>query len=201
MEQQPPPLTPEEVAHLSAKEYAHLGQPQTVKVLGILHLVFGAIGTLMIIWTLYVTFVGNPFLAFAGKSPEMLMQQKLEKEMMGVTLMSTALYALITVIILIAGVLLLKGRRSALKYSNSYAWLSIASKFINLVVYFLYVAPMSQEMMRASASSAGMASTSMEIFMTGTMVGVFVLGLIYPILTLVLLNRPVIKTWLANQPS
>ncbi len=201
MQEQPPALSPEEVARLSATQYANLGQPQTVKVFGILHVVFGVFGVLMTLWTLYVTFVGNPFLGLAGNTPQMRAQTELEKAMMGYTLVSTAVYALITVLILIAGTLLLKGRKSALKYSNGYAWLSIGSKVISAITYFTYVLPMSRDIIMTSSSSAGMASTSMELVMITTFLITLVISVIYPILTLVLLNRPKVKTWFANQPG
>lgn len=201
MQEQPPALTSEEVAHLSAREYVHLGQPQTVKVFGILHLVFGGFGVLMTLWTLYVTLVGNPFLGLAESPSQAQAQAALEKEMMGYTLVTTAVDVLITVLILIAGTLLLKGRKSALKYSNSYAWVSIASKVISAITYFTYVLPMSRETIIASSSGAGMGALSMEIIMIVTFLTILVLSIIYPILTLVLLNRSKVKTWFANQPA
>lgn len=197
MQEQPPALSPEEVARLSATQYAYLGQPQTVKVFGILHVVFGVFGVLMTIWTLYVTLVGNPFLALAGNTPQVQMQTELEREMMGYTLVSTAVFALITALILIAGTLLLKGRKSALKYSNAYAWLSIGTKIINVFVYFLYVLPMTEDVMSSPAyGMAGMQTTMIVV----TLLIIFI-SMIYPVLTLVLLNRPQIKTWFANQPG
>ena len=197
MQEQPPALSPEEVAHLSAREYAQLGQPQTVRVFGILHVVFGVFGVLMILWTLYVTVVGNPFMALAGNTPQTQMQTDLEREMMGYTVVSTAVFALITVLILIAGTLLLKGRKSALKFSNAYAWLSIGTKIINLSVYFLYVQPMTEDVM--SSHAYGMAGVQTTIIVV-TLISILA-SMIYPVLTLVLLNRPMVKTWFDNQPA
>lgn len=197
MQEQPPALSPEEVARLSAREYAQLGQPQTVKVFGILHLVFGGFGVLMILWTLYVSFVGNPFMRLAGNTPQAQMQADLEREMMGYALVSTAVLALITVLILIAGILLLKGRKSALKYSNAYAWLSIGTKIINLLVYFLYVQPMTEDVM--NSHTYGMAGVQTTIIVV-TLISMLA-SMIYPSLTLVFLNRPKVKTWFANQPA
>jgi hypothetical protein len=199
--EQPPPLSPEEVAHLSAKDYAHLGQPQTVKVFGIIHLIFGGYGVLMLLWTLVIIFYGNPLLALTGNTPEMQAQENLQKEMMGYTIVSTAVFALLTVIIIMAGMFLLKGRKRALKYSNWYAWLSIASKIMNVIVSFVYLLPMTREMITTSSSSAGLPASSMEIVMTSSLVGTFILGIIYPILSLILLNRPNVKTWFDNQPA
>lgn len=202
MEQQPPPLTPEEVARLSASEYVQLGQPQTIKIFGIFHLILGGLGSLMLLWTLVIIFYGNPFMAMVGNTPEMQAQENFQNETMGVTIFTTAIHALITVLILMAGVKLIKGRRDALKFSNGYAWLSLASKVINLVVSLVYVLPKTAELMPAPApGSAVIPSSGMEIFMIGTFAGTFIMGIIYPILSLVLLNRPNVKSWFTNQPA
>lgn len=101
-----------------------------------------------------------------------------------------------------AGVKLVKGKRDALKFSNGYAWLSIASKIINLVVSFVYILPKTDVLMPAPApGSPGMPASGMETIMIATFIATFVVGIIYPILSLVLLNRPGVKTWLENQPA
>lgn len=82
MEQQPPPLTPEEVARLSASEYAQLGQPQTIKIFGIIHLILGGLGVLMLLWSLVIIFYGNPFLALTGNTPQAQAQESFQNETM-----------------------------------------------------------------------------------------------------------------------
>jgi cation transport ATPase len=201
MEQQPPPLSPEEFAQLSAKDYAHLGQPQTVKVFGIIHLVFGGYGVLTLLWSLVLIIFGNPFLALSGNTQAVQAQKNFENEIMGYTIVSTAIYALLTVLILAAGVMLLKGRKNALKYSNGYAWLSIVSKIVFIILSFVYVMPAYRETISSSPPTPGMTPATMEIIMVSSIIGAYVIGLIYPILSLVLLNRPTVKTWFANKTS
>ncbi len=200
MEQQPPPITPEEMSHYTAGEYAQLGQPQQVKVLGIMHLVFGGIGVLTILWSLFVIIIGNPFLKLAGNTPEMQMQAKLEADMIGYTIAATVLMILVTVLIITAGVLLVKGRKNGLKWSNYYAWASIGTKIINVIVSIVYVLPMTQELMKQTTPSVGAMKGGFEAIMIGSMLMSFLIPLIYPVLTLILLNRPYVKTWFANQP-
>jgi hypothetical protein len=53
MEEQPPPLTPQEIAVLQAAQYAGLGQPQTVMVFGIMHVVFAGFGLLGGAWAYF----------------------------------------------------------------------------------------------------------------------------------------------------
>ncbi len=202
MEQQPPPLTPEEVAHLSSMEYVNLGQPQTVKVFGILHVIFGGFGVLMVSWNLVVMIFGNPMLKLMGNSPQFEMQTRLETEMQPYTLIGMFIMMVLTVLILIAGVLLLKKRKSAIKWSNYYAWSSIATKLINLVISIVYIVPLTQKAMSAvTPSSSGAMFGAMGPMMIMSIVVGFAISLVYPILTLILLNRPIVKTWFANQPS
>lgn len=200
MQEQPPALSPEEVAHLSATQYNHLGQPQTVKVFGILHLIFGGYGVLMLVWSLIVIIFGNPFLKLSGSSPEMDMQAKLQADMIGFTIAATGIYFVVTALIVIAGILLLKGRKSALKWSNGYAWSSIAYKLFSLAYTLLVVIPMTQEMMTTTPGSHALTG-GVESIMIGTILVSFLIPLIYPVLSLILLNRPNVKTWLANQPA
>jgi hypothetical protein len=200
MEQQPPPITPEEMSHYTAGEYAQLGQPQQVKVLGIMHLVFGGIGVLTILWSLFIIFAGNPFLKLGGNTPEMQAQVKLQEDMIVYTIISTAFLILVTVLIITAGVLLVKGRKNALKWSNYYAWASIGTKIINIIVTIAYVVPMTTKMMEKSTPGMGAMKGGFEAIMIGSMLVGFLIPLIYPVLTLILLNRPYVKTWFANQP-
>lgn len=201
MEQQPPPLTPEEMSQFAGMEYAQLGQPQQVKVFGIMHLVFGAYGVLAVLWSLYVALIGNPILKFAGNSPEIQLQTKLESQMFAYTVASTAFMALVTALIIVAGILLLKGRKSARKWSNGYAWLSIATKVINMVATIVYVVPMTTKMMGQSSPGVGAMMGNFEMIMIGSMMVGFLFSIIYPVLSLILLNRPNVKTWFENQPA
>jgi hypothetical protein len=199
--EQPPALTHEEVTRLSAIEYANLGQPQTVKVFGIMHVIFGGFGALMIAWTTFVMIFGNPMLKWFGNSPQFQMQASMESEMMPYTLFSTIILVILTALILIAGVLLLKKRKNAIKWSNYYAWVSIAAKIINLVISILVMVPMTKKMMSTlPPASSGAVLGGFGIMMIVSMVVGFIITLIYPTLTLILLNRPYVKTWFANQP-
>ncbi len=202
MEQQPPPLTPEEVAHLSAVEYVNLGQPQTVKVFGILHVIFGVFGVLMVAWSLVVIIFGNPMLKLMGNSPQVQIQTRLEAEMLPYTLVGLVVMIILTALILIAGFLLLKQRKNALKWSNYYAWSSIATKLINLVISISYIVPLTQKAMSATTPpSSGAIFGAMGPMMILSLVVGFAFSLVYPVLTLILLNRPFVKTWFANQQS
>lgn len=68
------------------------------------------------------------------KFPKVEMQTKLQADMMSYTIGSTALAVWVTALMIVAGILLLKGRKSARKWSNCYAISSISVKIINMVV-------------------------------------------------------------------
>lgn len=205
--EQPPPLTPEQLAAAQASNQPEIGEPQTVKIFGILHLVFGAYGIFTILSGLVVIFFGNVFMDMLPQSAEMSAQAQAQAEMndklMPLNIISTILTIVVTALIITAGVTLLKKRRSGLKWSNRYA---IASIFMKLVVAILTITitlPAMKEMMQSQvpAGASTGALGAMEIGMIGgALIGVL-LPVIYPALTLVLLNRPATKDWFSNRPE
>jgi hypothetical protein len=202
--EQPPPLSPQEVAELAGKEYAQLGQPQTVKVFGILHVVFALFGFLSCAWALFVALVGNPFLGLGPKTPaaqaQAQAQAALQERMLPATLASTALTLVIAGLMLTAGILLLKKRRSGLKWSNRYAWTSLAGKVVNVVMMFVFTVPAMKEMTDQMTKTTPMPGAFGGIMVASMVVGVLI-ACSYPVLTLIFLNKPATKTWFANQPD
>lgn len=204
MEPQPPSLTPQDIAAMQAAQYADLGQPQTVKVFGIMHVIFAAYGLLMSVWTVFVLVVGNPFEKMFPQTPQMEAQAKaqaaMEEGMMPMTVISTVLTVIVAAIMLKAGILLLKKRGSGLRWSNRYAWFSLASKVVNIVMTFIYTVPAMKQMAAVTAGGV-MPVGQLEMIMIGTMLVTFVVMSAYPVITLVLLNRPKTKEWFANRPD
>ena len=203
MEQQPPPLSPQEIAARQSAEYAHIGQPQAVKIFGILHIILGVYGVLMVAFAIMAMFGFNPFLAIVPKtaatSAQMEQQASMQTEMIPVSVITTLIAIATTAFIITGGILMLKRRRSGLKWSNRYAWTSLLGKAVAAGVAFFYTYPMMKEM------TSGVGSPGMPGAMEGVMIGSMIFGIviicIYPILTLVLLNRPKVKEWFANQPE
>lgn len=197
-------MTPQEMSELAGREYAQLGQPQVVKVFGILHVVFAALGILGSIWGLFVAFAGNPFLGLGGSNPAMAAQAKAEaamqERMLPYTIGSTAITLVIASLMLTAGILLLKKRKSGLKWSNRYAWTSLVGKVLNAIMIFTITYPAAKEMTDQMSGASPMPGFFEGIMLASMLFGVLV-PCIYPILTLVLLNRPNVKTWFANQSA
>lgn len=200
MEPQPPPLTPEEMSHYTGLEYARLGHPQQVKIFGVMHVVFGSMGILMILWTLS-SFIGKDFSNEYYTSPSKTQEDtKLINQLIAYVIVSGVLFIVVTALIFKAGILLLKGRRNAIKWSNYYAWASIVSKIINLIAILIIVLPLINKMMQDMSTSTGTMLGTIKVILIVLMILFYVLPLIYPVLSLILLNRPYVKTWFSNQP-
>ncbi|MES2921274.1 MAG: hypothetical protein V4819_07000 [Verrucomicrobiota bacterium] len=180
---------------------AMLGEPPAVKVFGILHLVFAGIGLIGAVWGLVIAAVGNPFLKFTPAGPELDAQIALQEKINPMTLTSGILSLLVAVPMIVAGIQLLRKRKNGLKWSNTYAWSSLGAKLINLVLAVTIMIPAMQEMTQgilAQSKAPSAVSGIMSGFMAaGTILGI-VITCVYPILTLVLLNRPATKTWFAS---
>lgn len=205
MEQQPPPLSPQDIAAMQTAQYADLGQPQTVKVFGIMHVIFAGFGLLMSVWAVFVIVVGNPFLNLMPKTPEMAAQAKaqaaMQESMMPMTIISTVLTVLVGAMMLKAGILLLKQRRGGLRWSNRYAWASLASKVANIALAFIYTLPAMKSVTAMPGATSALPPGQMEIIMIGTTLLTIVAMSAYPIIALILLNRPKTKEWFANRPE
>ena len=179
---------------------ALLDEPPAVKVFGILHLVFAGLGLIGAGWGLFVALVGNPFLKFSPAG-QMDAQIAMQTKISPMTITSGILSLLVAIPMIIAGVQLLKKRRNGLKWSNTYAWSSLGAKLINLVLAVTIMIPAMQEMtqgMLASSKAPAAVSGMMSGFMAVGTIGGVVISCVYPILALVLLNRPATKAWFAT---
>lgn len=138
------------------------------------------------------------------KTPQLAKQMEIEAQMqdkmMVATVVALGMSVVLAVLILIAGIKLLKKRRSGLVWSNRYAWTSLVGKVITLILTFLYTIPAMRAMTVDPAMPAAAHAVMRSTMVIGAVVGV-VATCIYPILTLVLLNRPNTKQWFAAQPE
>lgn len=179
--------------------------PPVVKVLGILHLVLAGIGCLGAVWGLVVALLGNPMLALAGgagQDPAFQAQVAMQKRLLPMTLTSSALSLLVAVPMIVAGLRLLKRRRDGLKWSNLYAISSLGAKAVNLVLILLIMLPAMREMTRSLAGNA--ASEVQDVmggFMAAGAIGGLLISCVYPVVSLVLLNRTTVKEWFASRPA
>jgi len=189
---------------MQTAQYADLGQPQTVKVFGIMHVILAVYGFGALVLGVIIALVGNPVYNFLPKTPEltkqMAMEAQMQDQMRVVTVLGLVMALVLSILILIAGIKLLQKRRGGLVWSNRYAWTSLAAKVVTLVLTFLYTIPAMREMAVDPALPAAAQSIMRTSMVVGAVLGV-VGTCIYPILSLILLNRPKTKEWFANRPD
>lgn len=185
-------------------------EPAAVKPFAIIHLVFAGIGFL---WGLYAVvsplFARMMLGALAKNIPaeqrasfERTMDMQASVAWIGV--LSGVFMLALAVMLLVAGVKLLRRRSDGLAWSNAYAWTSIATKLISAALAAIFILPMQREMMRIQFESMPGSPSSRPAFpgqAFGTFAGalslVFILlACTYPILSLCFLNKPAVKAWL-----
>ena len=186
----PPPLYPPPVA-------AH--KPATIQVFGILHLLAAGYGLVTGIWALVMLVAGNPFLKMVPEGPGRDMQEKMMQAIEPMTFVNLAITAIVMVLVLIAGVKLLRSAKNAVKFSNIYAITSLVAKIVAGVMVMVYMIPAQRQMM--AEQLAGMPGQTKAV-MEGAMAGGAIIGIlfscIYPVLALILLNRKPVKAWLEH---
>lgn len=197
----PSPYQPPLPQDTSSNPYAHVGEPAVVKVFGILHLVFAGIGIILASWGLFIVIAGNPFLRLTETTPQMQAQIEMQSKLNPMGLATNSLALLVAVPMIIAGIQLLKKRKTALKWSNLYAFSSLGAKAINLALTLIFVMPIMQEATKAILPSSSGAGSAMGIAMIGGAIGSVAVSCIYPVLTLILLNRPNVKAWFSRLPG
>ena len=179
---------------------AMTGTPSAVSVFGVLHIVFACLGVLTSVWGLVVAFVGNPFLSLQPAGPQMQAQIAMQSKMNPMTIANSLMALAVAVPMIIAGIKLVKKRHDGLKWSNRYAFSSLAVKAINLVLTVTILLPAMREMTRTVIGDSRVPA-GMSGFMSGAMAGGAIIGVVlsavYPSLSLILLNRPYIKAWFA----
>lgn len=178
--------------------------PAAVKVFGILHLVLAGIGLLGGVWA----FASNKVMsAFQSADPSMVIQMKYAEEMWPVTVMSGIFALGLAALLLVSGLKLVRSQPDGVLWSNRYAWTSITTKVIGLVVAVVYVLPMTHRMMGElvgntpglpAGASGAMAGFMKSMTAVGTVIGP-VISCIYPALALYFLSRPAVKAWAAGK--
>lgn len=173
-------------------------QPSSVKVFGIMHIVFAILGLLMALWSVVQQ------LLFTRIFPRDPVQLALHERTGWITWVGLPITLVVAWLMLTAGIRLTKATPDALRWSNRYAWTSIAGKILMLTLTVAFILPAMIETMREqlgrSVSSLPGGGESMIITMAvvGALLG-GVVTFLYPTLTLVMLNRPAVKGWFARR--
>lgn len=190
-----PPLMP---SHGSPME------PSAVRVFGILHLILGGIGILFGIWCFFADQMNSMFID-AG-TPGYDAQLRYMEEVKWVTILTGVFILVLAGLLIVAGIKLVRSRPDGVAWSNRYAWASIATKLVSLVISVAVLLPAMHRMMGGMMpppsgmppASAAAFSNFMQIVMSVSAVATPVISCIYPGLALFFLNRPQVKEWAAR---
>lgn len=186
-------------------------EPASIKVFGIFHLIIAGLGSIATIFGLVMLQFSNQFsklmtMAPPGTSSGASSQQeqaviKYLGETRTYTYMTSGFSIILAVMLIIAGIGLLKKRESGRVMSIRYAWASIAAKVITLVMMLTFMMPATTRYNEAMFSSigSGMGSTMNVVTQISQLVGL-AMTLIYPIVVLIMMHKEKVKTFLAAQP-
>lgn len=177
-------------------------KPPVIQVFGVLHLLAGGYGIITGLWAFYMTFFGNPFLNMLPPGPARDSQEEMTRVMAPMMHFNLAITSILVVLVTVAGIKLLRGRKNSVKFSNIYAVSSILGKIGTGVLTFIYLIPAQRQMIEQQFSELeGMPSsmrTGMDAVIIGGPIGGILFTCIYPVLALILLNRSSVKAWLES---
>lgn len=182
-------------------------EPKRIKVFGVMHIVFGGLGLLMSLASLVMMQFQKLIIEKTQTAPGMEEYNRVSIELTEKMAPMSYIGILFTVILgsllLVAGINLVKSRAKGLKFSNMYAYASLALKFVGVILFFVMTKPLVEELIDPLIANAdNLMKTQLNILKyTQLAVGVLtpVVGAIYPILALVLLNRPIVKRFFEQQ--
>ena len=196
---QPPPHALEPMIH----------EPASIKVFGIMHLVVAAYGLFMgvvgLIGTLF--FQGMSKGLARGSMPggpssgdqETAMMQYMN-ELKPFTYISLAFSFGLAVMLIIAGIGLLKSRDSGRQMSIRYSWASIVTKLIALIYTFTHVIPATKRMTETLYQGMpGTMSNTMGSFMQYSQVFSILVTFIYPLVVLFMMKGEKVRQYLAGR--
>lgn len=176
-------------------------KPPAVTVFGVLHLVFAGLGLLMAAWSLFGLFMGDVFSGLTSQQ-QMAAQAALQEKMNPMTIVSIVCSVIVAVPMIVAGVKLLRNGKGALKWSNAYAYLSLFTKLVSVVLVFVIMVPAMDEMAETITGGeplpGGMSKWISGSMVIGALLGA-VVSCIYPVMTLIFLNARGPKAWFAGR--
>lgn len=183
-------------------------EPKRIKVFGVMHIVFGGMGLLQLLFGVLMAVSGLQEkllkLSSAASPPGTFeLQMEMTERLQTYTWISWGIMCILGVLLLKAGIGLVRKKKESVAASNLYAWTSIGMKVVMLILFFTMALPAFNEMFESlvDSSVAGGKATLMTMRISSAVGGVLgpVLGAIYPILALVMLNKPVVRDFFKVQ--
>lgn len=179
-------------------------EPSAVRVFGIMHLVFGGFGLLFGAWNVLGNKMNSMFLD--PKAPGYEAQLRYMEEVRWVSILTGIFMIVLAGLLLVAGIKLVRSRPDGVAWSNRYAWASIATKLVSLVIAVAVLLPAMRRMIGGiMPPTPGMPPGTAEAFSNimqmaisvGSVAGPLV-SCVYPGLALYFLSRPPVKEWAAR---
>lgn len=181
--------------------------PGPIKVFGILHLVIAGLGIFGGIWTALTVLYFADFIAWTnrmsgGKQADSLQQSQVAymDEIAWLTWLQLGFSVILIVLLIIAGINLLKTRDKGRVMSVRYAWTSIGMKIVGLGLMLVYAMPAASRMNENMLQDVGVqAGQAMGAFTTISSIVGMASSLIYPILVLFIVNSEKVRNYLAGR--
>jgi cytochrome bd-type quinol oxidase subunit 2 len=181
-------------------------EPPAIKVFGVIHLVFAGLGFLTGAWSLVSFFLVGLFVN--PKTPGYEARMKMQTDLRWISLMTGIFVLGLATLLLISGLKLVRSQPGGIRWSNRYAWASICTKVISMVVTLIWVVPVTKKVMEETMGSAGLPGgaergmvSAMSSMVAMSSVITPLISCIYPVLALYFLNRRDAKEWSAARLS
>lgn len=181
----------------------NMREPGAIKTFGVLHLVIAGLGFLAVLFNAVAAVFSDSLSKFQADIPGQNsrlpeIQKAYMQEMMPFTWASIAFSLILTVMLVLAGIHLLKIRDKGRVLSLRYAWTSLAMKALLLIGTIIIVMPatkrMTEQMYEGIPGSAAV---------NGIMPAMQLLSVlatcIYPVIVLVMMKSPKIKEYLRGR--
>lgn len=184
-------------------------EPPSIKVFGVFHLIVAGYGIVMTISSLVMLQFSDGFTklmgaAGGGATAFSANQQQAMSQYMNDTKMfsyiSGAFASVLAIMLIMAGIGLLKRRESGRVMSIRYAYTSIGLKVITLIMMLTFLMPATTRYNEAMFSGMGssLGNTMNAAIKVSQILGVLI-ACIYPIVVLIMMRKEKVKTFLASQ--
>ena len=138
-----------------------------------------------------------------GEPPELVaVQEKLHRDVASHSWISIVFSLIVSILILRAGIALMKRRRSSVRLSNTYALASLVAKVVGVFLFFVMVVPVVsgalETMLGESIPDPDAQAVLSGIKILMVVAGVLfpLMGAIYPLCTILMLNKAQVKEFL-----
>ena len=182
-------------------------EPGRIKVFGIIHTLFGVLGVINVVGALGWLVFHEQIMGFtnAGGPPELMAaQEKFHGDLAPHSWISLVISFIVSLLILRAGIALLKRRRSAVRVSNTYAVASLLAKVVGALLFFVMVMPVANGALD-TVLGEGIPEPDVEAILAGARIAMVVggvvfplIGAIYPLCSILMLNNPPVKEFLGE---